>query len=177
LAAPAVPQGEQGALAQLVELVRRRPPPPGVLRQRPRARSRVRAGRARAARGADGGAAARLDRERRAELVPGVRGAARPLSRDRARHARPCERHAQLERFKLRDCADDVAALLRKKRISNAILVGYSMGGPIAQLVWKRHPDLVAGMVLAATSAQLARNNGFGLLMAGIMEARRSRAA
>jgi pimeloyl-ACP methyl ester carboxylesterase len=73
-------------------------------------------------------------------------------------------------RFRLRDCADDVAALLRKRRIQNAILVGYSMGGPVAQLVWRRHPDLVSGLVLAATSAHLARNRGIGLLLASIME-------
>jgi pimeloyl-ACP methyl ester carboxylesterase len=28
------------------------------------------------------------------------------------------------------------------------------MGGPIGQLLWQRHPDLVAGMVLCATAAQ-----------------------
>jgi len=30
--------------------------------------------------------------------------------------------------------------------------VGYSMGGPIAQLVWHRHPARVSGLVLCATS-------------------------
>jgi pimeloyl-ACP methyl ester carboxylesterase len=60
---------------------------------------------------------------------------------------------------------------LRKKRIQNAIVVGYSMGGPVAQLVWRRHPELVSGLVLAATSPRLARSRGIGLLLAGIMEA------
>ncbi len=32
------------------------------------------------------------------------------------------------------------------------IAVGYSMGGPIAQLLWRRHRDLVAGLVLCATA-------------------------
>ena len=32
------------------------------------------------------------------------------------------------------------------------IPVGYSMGGPVAQLVWQRHPDRVAGLVLCATA-------------------------
>ena len=32
------------------------------------------------------------------------------------------------------------------------IAVGYSMGGPVAQLLWRRHPDKVSGLVLAATS-------------------------
>src|SRR5262249_33254888 len=51
------------------------------------------------------------------------------------------------------------------------VLVGYSMGGPIAQLVWRRHPEIVSGLVLAATSARLSRSRGIGLLLSGIMEA------
>lgn len=55
-------------------------------------------------------------------------------------------------RFRLRDCADDAAALLDVLGIDRAIVVGYSMGGPIAQLLWHRHPEKVAGLVFAATS-------------------------
>lgn len=55
-------------------------------------------------------------------------------------------------RFTLADCADDVAALLDELGIDDAIAVGYSMGGPVAQLLWKRHPEKVSGLVLAATS-------------------------
>jgi pimeloyl-ACP methyl ester carboxylesterase len=55
--------------------------------------------------------------------------------------------------FRLEDCADDVAALLDTLGVSQCIAAGYSMGGPIAQLLWRRHPDAVAGMVLCATSA------------------------
>ena len=33
------------------------------------------------------------------------------------------------------------------------IVVGYSMGGTVAQLLWRRHPDLVGGLVLCATSS------------------------
>jgi len=56
------------------------------------------------------------------------------------------------KRFRLADCADDAAALLDVLGIDQAILVGYSMGGPIAQLVWHRHPEKVAGLVFCATS-------------------------
>jgi len=56
------------------------------------------------------------------------------------------------KRFRLADNADDVAAVASKLGISNAILGGYSMGGPIAQLTWQRHRDLVSGLVFAATS-------------------------
>lgn len=55
-------------------------------------------------------------------------------------------------RFRLADCADDVAALLRATDTGPVIAVGYSMGGPVAQLLWHRHPDLVGGLVLCSTS-------------------------
>ncbi|WP_421119110.1 alpha/beta fold hydrolase [Aquihabitans daechungensis] len=55
-------------------------------------------------------------------------------------------------RFRLADCADDAAALLDVLGIDQAIAVGYSMGGPIAQLLWHRHPEKVSGLVLCATS-------------------------
>lgn len=56
-------------------------------------------------------------------------------------------------RFRLADCADDVAALCDTLGIASCIPVGYSMGGPIAMLTWHRHRDLVDGLVLCATSA------------------------
>lgn len=56
------------------------------------------------------------------------------------------------KRFTLADCADDAAALLDELGIDEAIAVGYSMGGPIAQLLWHRHPDKVSGLVFCATS-------------------------
>ncbi len=56
------------------------------------------------------------------------------------------------EPFRLADCADDVAALVDVLGLDQVIAVGYSMGGPIAQLLWQRHTDVVAGLVLCATS-------------------------
>lgn len=55
--------------------------------------------------------------------------------------------------FRLVDCADDVAALLRELGIQRALVVGFSMGGPIALLLARRHPERVAGLVLASTAA------------------------
>lgn len=55
--------------------------------------------------------------------------------------------------FRLADCADDCATTLEHLETGPVIAVGYSMGGPIAQLLWKRHRDLVSGLVLCATSA------------------------
>ena len=60
--------------------------------------------------------------------------------------------------FRLADCADDCAATLVELGTGPVIAVGYSMGGPVAQLLWKRHRDLVSGLVLCATSAGFMPN-------------------
>jgi 3-oxoadipate enol-lactonase len=54
--------------------------------------------------------------------------------------------------FRLEDCADDVAALAALYDIPRLVPVGYSMGGPVAMLVWQRHPALVEGLVLCSTA-------------------------
>ncbi len=58
--------------------------------------------------------------------------------------------------FRLSDCADDAAALATELGVDRFIPVGYSMGGPVAQLVWRRHPERVQGLVLCATAAYFA---------------------
>ena len=85
-----------------------------------------------------------------------------PLSRrfhvvaiDHRGHGRGIRTHRP---FSLSDCADDAAALVRELGISSVIAVGYSMGGPIAQLLWRRHPELVDGLVLCATSRNFGRS-------------------
>lgn len=60
--------------------------------------------------------------------------------------------------FRLEDCADDIAVLAAELGIAQLIPVGYSMGGPIAQLTWRRHRDLVAGMVLCSTARSFSRD-------------------
>ena len=62
-------------------------------------------------------------------------------------------------RFRLADCADDVAAALELFETGPVIAVGYSMGGPIGQLLWRRHPGAVSGLVLAATGAEFVPGN------------------
>ena len=54
--------------------------------------------------------------------------------------------------FRLADCAADAAAVLRTLGLAPALVVGYSMGGAIAQLVAREHPDVVAGLVLSGTA-------------------------
>ena len=60
--------------------------------------------------------------------------------------------------FRLEDCADDAAVLLHELGIDSVIPVGYSMGGPIAQLFWKRHRLRTEGLVLCATSRNFGRS-------------------
>ncbi len=72
-------------------------------------------------------------------VAPDVRGHARGLRTRRI--------------FRLADCADDCAEMLVRTDRGPVIAVGYSMGGPVAQLMWRRHRDLVDGLVLCATSA------------------------
>lgn len=78
--------------------------------------------------------------DRYAVLAPDLRGHGRGIRSRR--------------RFRLADCADDLAALIDVNGCGPVIAVGYSMGGPVAQLLWKRHPDLVAGLVFVATSSR-----------------------
>ena len=56
--------------------------------------------------------------------------------------------------FTLEDVADDAAALVRQLGIDEVITVGFSMGGPISVLLARRHPDLVAGLVVEATALE-----------------------
>jgi 3-oxoadipate enol-lactonase len=71
-------------------------------------------------------------------IAPDLRGHARGLKSDKI--------------FRLADCADDCAATLVELGAGPVIAVGYSMGGPVAQLMWRRHRDLVDGLVLCATT-------------------------
>jgi 3-oxoadipate enol-lactonase len=55
-------------------------------------------------------------------------------------------------RFRLEDCADDIAALAQVLGIGRFVAVGYSMGGMVAQLLYRRHPSLLSGLALCATA-------------------------
>jgi len=58
------------------------------------------------------------------------------------------------QRFTLEAAADDASALLDLLGAGPAIVVGYSMGGSIGLLMWRRHPESVAGLVLQSTALQ-----------------------
>ncbi|HXJ64796.1 MAG TPA: alpha/beta hydrolase [Actinomycetota bacterium] len=73
--------------------------------------------------------------------------------------------------FSIEDCADDVAGVLGELGVERAVIVGYSMGGPVALELWRRHGGLVAGLVLEATGLQFAstpvQQTAWRLLRAG----------
>ncbi|WP_232680210.1 alpha/beta fold hydrolase [Nocardioides sp. R-C-SC26] len=54
--------------------------------------------------------------------------------------------------FSLYDCADDVAALADVLGLDDVVVAGYSMGGVVAQRVWRQHSDLVSGLILCSTT-------------------------
>jgi 3-oxoadipate enol-lactonase len=60
------------------------------------------------------------------------------------------------DRFRLRDCAEDVIAVADALGIERFTPVGYSMGGPIASLVWLHHRARVEALVLCATGCRFA---------------------
>jgi len=70
--------------------------------------------------------------------------------------------------FHLEDCADDVADVTTALGIDRFIPVGYSMGGPIAQLVWRRHPERVDGLVLCATAPYFAARRNERRMLLGL---------
>ena len=82
------------------------------------------------------------------------------------------------EPFTLKACADDAAALLAHLKIPPVMAVGYSMGGPIASLLARDHPQLVAGVVLGATAMDWSgrRMRTFWRTMAGAAARARPRA-
>ena len=113
----------------------------------------LRARGARAPRRSHRGAAARPGRQRRPELVPGLRAAWAststwwpPTSGATGGACAPASGSGwPTAPTTSPPCSTSSAS-------PAAIAVGYSMGGPVAQLLWKRHREQVDGLVLCATS-------------------------
>ncbi|MCU1368598.1 MAG: Alpha/beta hydrolase [Ilumatobacteraceae bacterium] len=70
--------------------------------------------------------------------------------------------------FRLEDCADDAVALADVLGIDRFIPVGYSMGGPVAQLVWRRHRERVIGLTLCATTSTFSSSRQERLSFVGL---------
>lgn len=86
------------------------------------------------------------------------------LAADNRGHGRGIQARS---RFRVADAADDLASLLDVLRIESAIVVGYSLGGPISQMLWRRHPEKVDGLVFCATGFDLVQHGGARMAMAG----------
>jgi pimeloyl-ACP methyl ester carboxylesterase len=77
--------------------------------------------------------------------------------------------------FRLEDAADDLAHLADALGVERFIAAGYSMGGAVALLARRRHPQRVSGLVLCATAARFAGDDGggrpspFGVAMAATL--------
>jgi 3-oxoadipate enol-lactonase len=71
--------------------------------------------------------------------------------------------------FRLEECADDVAAVADTLGWEEFVVVGYSMGGTIAQLVAHRHPERCAGLVLCSTAAVFAETRTDRLFFDGVL--------
>jgi 3-oxoadipate enol-lactonase len=65
--------------------------------------------------------------------------------------------------FRLEDCADDLAALAAGLGIDRFAAVGYSMGGMIAQLLYRQHRSVVSGLVLCSTAGNVGGSLAAGL--------------
>ncbi|MHB1129633.1 MAG: alpha/beta fold hydrolase [Ilumatobacteraceae bacterium] len=87
-------------------------------------------------------------------IAPDHRGHGRGI-----RHKRP---------FRLEDCADDVAAIADVLGIHTFIPVGYSMGGIVAQLMWRRHQTRVRGLVLCSTAGHFSSSREERLSFLGL---------
>ncbi|HWF53150.1 MAG TPA: alpha/beta fold hydrolase [Solirubrobacteraceae bacterium] len=105
-----------------------------------------------------------------------IAGGYRVLAIDHRGHGRGLR---ALEAFRLVDCAADAAAVLRETGAAPAIVVGYSMGGAIAQLLARDHPDVASAIVLSGTcqhwqEPQLRRTwKAMGLVSIGLSVAPR----
>lgn len=67
--------------------------------------------------------------------------------------------------YDITENAEDVAGVMGVLGIDSAIVVGYSMGGMIAQSLARNHPHLVKGLVLAGTASTPPATTG----MAGVL--------
>jgi 3-oxoadipate enol-lactonase len=57
-----------------------------------------------------------------------------------------------MDPFTIQDCADDAAGVLHQLGLTPALIVGYSMGGAIAQTLARDHPSVVSRVVLSGTA-------------------------
>lgn len=70
--------------------------------------------------------------------------------------------------FRLEDCADDVVAMANVIGLDRFVVLGYSMGGAVAQLVWHQHRDRLSGLVLCSTAPHFNNHRNERLAFIGL---------
>lgn len=96
--------------------------------------------------------------------IPHLAGRYRVITFDQRWHGRGITS----ERFLVSDCADDVAAVIDTLELGRPLIAGYSMGSVVAQRVWRQHPDVVGGLLLAATTDHFRTNGRERIFHAGM---------
>ncbi len=112
--------------------------------------------------------------------IPALAERFRVVTLDQRWHGQGIQSHV----FSLHDCADDVASVIETLGLTDVIVAGYSMGSIVAQRTWRQHPDLVSGLVLAATTDRFRSSpsemlffQGMALSMRALRGLSRSRTA
>ncbi|RBP17525.1 3-oxoadipate enol-lactonase [Roseiarcus fermentans] len=72
------------------------------------------------------------------------------------------------DRYDMADYADDLAGLLDALGAARATIVGLSIGGLIAQELYRRRPDLFAALVLSDTAARIGDDASWDARIAAI---------
>jgi diacylglycerol O-acyltransferase len=85
-----------------------------------------------------------------ARLTPLLEGRYRLIAVDLRNHGRSGRFQ---ETYEIADLADDVAGILAALGRDRTAVLGYSMGGMVAQALTRRHPALVDRLILGATAA------------------------
>ncbi|PXW35684.1 UNVERIFIED_CONTAM: 3-oxoadipate enol-lactonase [Williamsia faeni] len=88
-------------------------------------------------------------------LIPALNKEFRVITLDQRWHGRGLRNRP----FDLDDCADDVVALADALGIDTFTAAGFSMGGGVAQLTWRRHRSRVSGLILCSTGPYFGSND------------------
>lgn len=80
----------------------------------------------------------------------------RVIAPDHPGHGRASRRDRRGQRFTLAAAAEDAVGVLDVLGVERAVVVGYSMGGAVAQVLGRRQPRRVAGLVLCATACRFS---------------------
>jgi 3-oxoadipate enol-lactonase len=78
----------------------------------------------------------------------------RIVAPDHPGHGRASPRSDRSDRFTLSRAADDAIGALDAVGVERAVVVGYSMGGAVAQLAARRYPGRLDGLILCASACR-----------------------